>query len=288
MSAIIINGSKIAKKIQLDILNQVNNRKKNNKRVPGLAIILIGSNVPSQIYVQNKKIACKNVGFFSESWIFKENISENKILELIQKLNNNSKIDGILVQLPLPQHINQIKIISSILPQKDVDGFHPYNIGSLCQRQPKLRACTPKGIITILEHYNIKTHGLHAVIIGASNIVGRPMSLELLLAGCTITITHRFTKNLKKYVKSADLLVIAIGKPNFLKGNWIKKGAIIIDVGINRLPNGNIVGDVDFNSACLRASYITPVPGGVGPMTVTTLLQNTLEACEKYHDTQKY
>ncbi|CAL4325016.1 bifunctional methylenetetrahydrofolate dehydrogenase/methenyltetrahydrofolate cyclohydrolase FolD [Buchnera aphidicola] len=284
MSAIIINGNKISKKIQFEILKKVFNRKKEKKRVPGLAIILIGSNIPSQIYVQKKQIACKNVGFFSEYWSFPEDTSEQEILTLIHKLNKNKKIDGILVQLPLPIHINYIKILSSIIPDKDVDGFHPYNIGFLCQREPKLRACTPKGIITMLTHYKIKTHGLHAVMIGASNIVGRPMSLELLLAGCTITITHRFTKNLKKHIKDADLLVVAVGKPNFLKGEWIKKGAIIIDVGINRLSNGDIVGDVEFDSAFLRASYITPVPGGVGPMTVTTLLQNTLEACEKYHD----
>lgn len=186
--------------------------------------------------------------------------------------------------MPLPKQINYLKILSSINPNKDVDGFHPYNTGALCQRTPKLRACTPKGIITMLKYNKIKTHGLHAVMVGASNIVGRPMSLELLLAGCTTTVTHRFTKNLKNHVKNADLLIVAIGKPNFLKGNWVKNGSIIIDVGINRLQDGRIVGDVDFKNAYLRASYITPVPGGVGPMTVATLLQNTLEACEKYHD----
>lgn len=282
MSAIIIDGNKISKKIQLNILKKLI-KEKNGKKIPGLAMILVGENTPSKIYV-NKKIACKNVGFFSECWNFPENANEIDILNLIKQLNNNKNIDGILIQLPLPQQINHVKILSSINPDKDVDGFHPYNTGSLCQRTPKLRACTPKGIITMLQYYNIKTHGLHAVMVGASNLVGRPMSLELLLAGCTTTVTHKFTHDLKKHVENADLLIVAVGKAKFLKGEWIKKGSIVVDVGINRLNNGNIVGDVDFESAYLKASYITPVPGGVGPMTVATLLQNTLEACEKYHD----
>lgn len=281
MPAIIIDGNKIANKIQLNILKKVNQRKKNGKKIPGLAMILIGNNIPSQIYLKKKQIACKNVGFFSEFWNFPENTNEIKILNLIEKLNNNTKIDGILIQLPLPKHINHIKILRSITPNKDVDGFHPYNTGSLCQRSPTLRACTPRGIITMLKHNKIKTHGLNAVMVGASNIVGRPMSLELLLAGCTTTVTHRFTKNLKNHVKNADLLIVAVGKPKFLKGEWIKNGSIVIDVGINRLEDGKIVGDVDFKTAYLKASYITPVPGGVGPMTVAMLLQNTLEACEK-------
>lgn len=284
MSAIIIDGNKIAKKIQLNIIEKVNKRKKNGKKIPGLAMILIGKNMPSQIYVNKKKIACRNVGFISKCWNFPENVHEIEILNLISELNKNKTIDGILIQLPLPSHMNAIKILSSITPDKDVDGFHPYNTGSLCQRTPKLRACTPKGIITMLKHNNIKTHGLHAVMVGASNVVGRPMSLELLLAGCTTTVTHRFTTNLKQHVANADLLIVAVGKPKFLKGEWIKNGSIVIDVGINRLNNGHIVGDVDFKTAYLKASYITPVPGGVGPMTVATLLQNTLEACEKYHD----
>lgn len=284
MTAIIINGNKIAKKIQENILKKVNERKKHGKKIPGLAMILIGDNIPSHIYVKRKKIACKNVGFFSKCWKFPDHVNEKDILNLIFQLNKDKQIDGILIQLPLPKQINPVKILSSISPDKDVDGFHPYNTGSLCQRTPKLRACTPRGIITMLNYNNIKTHGLNAVMVGASNIVGRPMSLELLLAGCTTTVTHRFTKDLKYHVKNADLLIVAIGKPRFLKGEWIKTGSIIIDVGINRLKNGKIVGDVDFQSAYLKASYITPVPGGVGPMTVTALLQNTLEACEKYHD----
>lgn len=284
MSAIIIDGNKIAQEIQLKILKKITQRKKARKKIPGLAMILVGTHIPSQIYVDKKQIACKNVGFFSECWNFPNDIDEVEILKLINKLNNDQNIDGILVQLPLPKHIDHIKILSSILPNKDVDGFHPYNTGSLCQRTPKLRACTPKGIITMLKYNNIKTHGLHAVMVGASNIVGRPMSLELLLAGCTTTVTHRFTKNLKSHVKHADLLIVAVGKANFLNGTWIKNGSIVIDVGINRLKNGEIVGDVDFKRAYLRASYITPVPGGVGPVTVATLLENTLEACENQHD----
>ncbi|ACL30279.1 bifunctional methylenetetrahydrofolate dehydrogenase/methenyltetrahydrofolate cyclohydrolase FolD [Buchnera aphidicola] len=284
MPAIIIDGNKIAKKIELKILKKVKQRKKNGERIPGLAMILVGNHIPSQIYVNKKKIACKNVGFFSECWNLPSNINEKEILNIISKLNENKNIDGILIQLPLPPQINHMKILSSIVPDKDVDGFHPYNTGSLCQRTPKLRACTPKGIITMLKYNKIKTHGLHAVMVGASNIVGRPMSLELLLAGCTTTVTHRFTKNLKDHVQNADLLIVAVGKANFLKGSWIKTGSIVIDVGINRLKNGKVVGDVEFKTAYLRASYITPVPGGVGPMTVATLLQNTLEACENHDD----
>lgn len=284
MAAIIINGNEIAKKIEIKILKKVEKRKKDKKRVPGLAVILIGNNPASEIYIKRKILACKNVGFFSQYWNFSHDINEKKILDLIEKLNDDINIDGILVQLPLPDQINYYKIFSSIRPEKDVDGFHPYNTGSLCQRNPNLRACTPKGIMTMLNYKRIKTHGLHAVMVGASNIVGRPMSMELLLAGCTTTVTHRFTKKLKFHIKNADILIVAIGQPNFLHGDWIKKGAIVIDVGINKLKNGSIVGDVDFYSAYLKASYITPVPGGVGPMTVITLLQNTLEACEKYHD----
>ncbi|MCW5196387.1 bifunctional methylenetetrahydrofolate dehydrogenase/methenyltetrahydrofolate cyclohydrolase FolD [Buchnera aphidicola (Pemphigus obesinymphae)] len=280
----IIDGNKIANSIQLNILKKVQERLKIGKRIPGLAVILIGNNSSSEVYVNKKILACKKVGFISKNWNLPIKTSEKKILDLIDLLNKDNSIDGILIQLPLPEHINTMNIVSKILPEKDVDGFHPYNIGCLCQKKPTLRPCTSLGIMTLLKKYNINTYGLHAVIIGASNIVGRPMSLELLLAGCTTTITHRFTKNLKNYVKNADLLIVAVGKPNFINGTWIKKGAIVIDVGINKLNNGKIVGDIDFLSVCLKASYITPVPGGVGPMTVTSLLQNTLYACETYHN----
>jgi len=276
----ILNGINVAHKIQQEIKAKVEVRLKLGKRSPSLAVILIGSNPASKIYVTKKRLLCKEIGFTSKLWEFSKNIQESKILNLISQLNKDSKIDGILIQLPIPKHINNYKLFNRISPNKDVDGFHPYNIGSLCQKSPRFRPCTPFGIITMLKHYKIKIQGLHAVIIGASNIVGRPMSMELLLSGCTTTITHRFTKNLKNFIKQADLIIVAIGKAQFLKGHWIKKGAIVIDVGINKLKNGKTVGDVDFKSTYKYASYITPVPGGVGPMTVITLLNNTLQACE--------
>ncbi|MXP67561.1 bifunctional methylenetetrahydrofolate dehydrogenase/methenyltetrahydrofolate cyclohydrolase FolD [Pantoea sp. Aalb] len=287
MVAKIINGKIIAQKIRLEIAKKVQKRVAMKKRVPGLSVIIVGKNLPSQIYVTNKRRACKEVGFISRLYDLPTTTSKTELIELIDKLNNESKIDGILVQLPLPEKIDNNEILEHIKPQKDVDGFHPYNIGRLCQRVPLLRPCTPYGIITLLQHYNVDTYGLSAVIIGASNIVGRPMSMELLLVGCTTTVTHRFTKNLRNYVEHADILIVAVGKPNFIPGKWIKPGAIVIDVGINRLENGNIVGDVSFESAFKRASYITPVPGGVGPMTVAMLIQNTLLACELYHDNKK-
>lgn len=236
--------------------------------------------------VNSKRRTCEAVGFISRSYDLAEKTTESELLQLIDQLNNDKAIDGILVQLPLPKTIDYIKILEHIHPDKDVDGFHPYNIGRLCQRAPRLRPCTPRGIITLLERYQIKLLGLNAVIVGASNIVGRPMSLELLLAGCTTTVAHRFTTNLRHHVEQADLLVVAIGKANFIPGEWIKPGAVVMDVGINRLENGKVTGDVCYQEAQQRASWITPVPGGVGPMTVATLMQNTLQACEEYHDTQ--
>lgn len=280
MIAKIIDGNKLSKKILSKISKKVKNRILLGKKVPGIAVILIGNNIASNIYVKNKRIACKEVGVKSYLYSFKTNVKEKKIINLINNLNNNENIDGILVQLPLPKNINYTKILESIHPHKDIDGFHPYNIGRLCLRIPVLRPCTPKGIITLLKYYKIKTYGLNTVIIGASNTVGRPMCMELLLIGCTITVTHRFTKNLKNYIQQADLLIVAIGKAEFIPGNWIKKGAIVVDVGINRLKKHKIVGDVGFKSALKRASYITPVPGGVGPMTVAMLIENTLQACE--------
>ncbi|SUI84006.1 Bifunctional protein FolD [Serratia marcescens] len=248
--------------------------------------MLVGENPASQIYVASKRRACDEVGFLSRSYDLPAATSEAELLALIDQLNADAEIDGILVQLPLPAGIDNVKVLERIHPDKDVDGFHPYNVGRLCQRAPKLRPCTPRGIVTLLERYNIDTYGLNAVVVGASNIVGRPMSMELLLAGCTTTVTHRFTKNLRHHVENADLLVVAVGKPGFIPGDWIKPGAIVVDVGINRLESGKVVGDVDFDAASERAAYITPVPGGVGPMTVATLIQNTLQACEEYHDVQ--
>ncbi|EUD11226.1 bifunctional methylenetetrahydrofolate dehydrogenase/methenyltetrahydrofolate cyclohydrolase FolD [Providencia alcalifaciens] len=284
MLAKIIDGKTIAQAIRQEVAQKVQTRIANGKRAPGLAVILVGANPASQIYVGSKRRACEEVGFLSRSYDLPDTTTEAELLKLIDDLNQDTDIDGILVQLPLPAGIDNVKVIERIRPDKDVDGFHPYNVGRLCQRAPRLRPCTPRGIVTLLERYDINTYGLNAVIIGASNIVGRPMSLELLLAGCTTTVTHRFTKDLEQHVRNADLLVVAVGKPNFIPGEWIKPGAIVIDVGINRLENGKVTGDVDFDEASKRAAWITPVPGGVGPMTVATLIQNTLQACEEYHD----
>ena len=284
MSARIIDGKTIAQTIRSEVAEKVKQRIKIGKRAPGLAVILVGDNPASQIYVASKRKACDEVGFISRSYDLPDTTSEAELLNLIDTLNEDKTIDGILVQLPLPAGIDNVKVLERIHPDKDVDGFHPYNIGRLSQRAPKLRPCTPRGIVTLLERCNIPMNGLNAVIIGASNIVGRPMSLELLLAGCTTTVTHRFTKDLSFHVEHADLVVVAVGKPNFIPGEWIKPGAIVIDVGINRLENGKVVGDVDFAQASQRAGWISPVPGGVGPMTVATLIQNTLQACEEYHD----
>ncbi|HGW5460379.1 TPA: bifunctional methylenetetrahydrofolate dehydrogenase/methenyltetrahydrofolate cyclohydrolase FolD [Proteus mirabilis] len=284
MSARIIDGKTIAQTIRSEVAEKVKQRIKIGKRAPGLAVILVGDNPASQIYVASKRKACDEVEFISRSYDLPDTTSEAELLNLIDTLNEDKTIDGILVQLPLPAGIDNVKVLERIHPDKDVDGFHPYNIGRLCQRAPKLRPCTPRGIVTLLERCNIPMNGLNAVIIGASNIVGRPMSLELLLAGCTTTVTHRFTKDLRFHVEHADLVVVAVGKPNFIPGEWIKPGAIVIDVGINRLENGKVVGDVDFAQASQRAGWISPVPGGVGPMTVATLIQNTLQACEEYHD----
>lgn len=284
MSAKIIDGKTIAQQVRSEMAVRVQQRLAEGKRAPGLAVILVGDNPASQIYVGSKRRACEEVGIVSKSYDLPISTSEEQLLSLIDDLNADNTIDGILVQLPLPAGIDNVKVLERISPDKDVDGFHPYNVGRLCQRSPKLRPCTPRGIITMLERCEINTYGLNAVVVGASNIVGRPMGLELLLAGCTTTITHRFTKDLQKHVENADLVVVAVGKPGFIPGAWIKPGAVVIDVGINRLESGKVVGDVEFDVAVERASWITPVPGGVGPMTVATLIQNTLQACEEFHD----
>lgn len=283
MAAKIIDGKTVAQQIRFEVAQRVQQRLATGKRAPGLAVMLVGDNSASQIYVNNKRKACEEVGFISRSYDLPPTTSESAILALIDTLNNDQKIDGILIQLPLPEGIDSVKVLARITPDKDVDGFHPYNVGSLCQRTPKLRPCTPHGVMTLLARSHINCFGLDAVVVGASNIVGRPMCLELLLAGCTTTVTHRFTKDLHHHVEHADLLVVAVGIPHFIPGEWIKPGAIVVDVGINRLENGKIVGDVVFETAAKRAAWITPVPGGVGPMTVATLLQNTLQACEEYH-----
>ncbi|WMQ73908.1 MAG: Bifunctional protein FolD protein [Sodalis sp.] len=285
MVAKIIDGKAVARQVRSEVAAQVQERLKAGKRAPGLAVVLVGSDPASQIYVASKRKACEDVGFISFSYDMPSTVTEAELLALIDKLNADRRVDGILVQLPLPAGIDNTSVLERITPDKDVDGFHPYNVGRLCQRAPLLRPCTPRGIVTLLESYGIDTFGLNAIVVGASNIVGRPMSLELLLAGCTVTVTHRFTRDLRYHIKNADLLVVAVGKVGFIPGEWIKPGAVVMDVGINRLDSGKVVGDVDYASAAERAAYITPVPDGVGPMTVATLIQNTLRACEDYHDT---
>lgn len=284
MSAKIIDGKQVAQTIRSQVAAQVQQRLAAGKRAPGLAVILVGADPASQVYVGSKRRACEEVGFLSRSYDLSATASQEELLALIDKLNADSHVDGILVQLPLPDHFDTTQVLERIQPDKDVDGFHPYNVGRLAQRIPALRPCTPKGIMTLIETTGVKTHGLHAVVVGASNIVGRPMTLELLLAGCTTTTCHRFTRDLEEQVRRADLLVVAVGKPNFIPGEWIKPGALVIDVGINRLADGSLVGDVEFETARSHASFITPVPGGVGPMTVASLMENTLIACSEYHD----
>lgn len=283
MTAQIIDGKAIAADLKQKIRAATQMRLATGKRAPGLAVVLIGSNPASQVYVSNKRKSCEEVGFKSVSYDLPADTSESALLALIDKLNQDDEIDGILVQLPLPEHIKTDTVIEHIVPHKDVDGFHPYNIGRLAQRIPLLRPCTPKGVITMLKESGIELKGMDAVVVGASNIVGRPMGLELLLAGCTTTVCHRMTKDLEGHVRRADILVVAVGKPNFIPGDWVKEGAIIVDVGINRLDNGKLTGDVEFEKAAEKAAWITPVPGGVGPMTVATLLENTLYAAEHLH-----
>lgn len=283
MTAHIIDGKLIAKQVRQHVASYVESLQAAGKRQPGLAVVLVGSDAASQVYVANKRKACEEVGFISRSYDLPSTTDQETLLSLVDELNNDKEIDGILVQLPLPAGLNAEEVLERIQPHKDVDGFHPYNIGRLAQRVPALRPCTPKGIMTMVEATKRPVKGLDAVIVGASNIVGRPMSLELLLAGCTVTTCHKFTKDLRAHVSRADLLVVAVGKPNFIPGDWIKPGAIVIDVGINRVADGSLIGDVEFDKAKDRAGWITPVPGGVGPMTVASLIENTLEAYVKYH-----
>jgi methylenetetrahydrofolate dehydrogenase (NADP+) / methenyltetrahydrofolate cyclohydrolase len=283
MPATIIDGKALAAQERQKIASEIRLRLNKGLRAPGLAVILVGEDPASQIYVHHKREACNEVGVVSLFHHLKSDITEQELINLIQHLNQDTQIDGILVQLPLPAHIDSDKILENILPQKDVDGFHPLNLGLLAQAKPLLRPCTPLGVMGLLATLPLSIKGLNAVVVGASNIVGKPMALELLMAGCTVTICHRLTQNLEQWVKQADLLVSAVGIPRLIKGNWIKPGAIVIDVGITRLDNGSICGDVEFAEAMQRAAWITPVPGGVGPMTVATLLKNTLLAAKLRH-----
>lgn len=285
MAAQIIDGKAIALKVRQAVRTRVDARIAAGKSRPGLAVVLVGQDPASQVYVTNKRKGCEEAGIASFGYDLPTETTQAELLALIDELNQNPAVHGILVQLPLPDHIDDQSVIERIDPHKDVDGFHPYNIGRLALRMPVLRSCTPLGVMTLLKSTGIDMYKQHAVVVGASNHVGRPMGLELLLAGSTVTTCHRFTQNLAHHVSQADVLVVAVGKPGIVQGEWIKPGAVVIDVGINRTADGKLVGDVNFAAAAERASWITPVPGGVGPMTVATLLENTLQAAE-FIDTQ--
>ena len=280
MTANIIDGKKIAEKIISEIKNKVITNQSEGITPPGLAVIQVGEDPASSVYVRNKRKACEEVGMKSFNYDLDQSSTQKELIALVESLNSNAEVNGILIQLPLPTHINETIVIETINPSKDVDGFHPYTIGRLMQRIPLLRPCTAIGVITMLEAIEIDPKGMNAVIVGASNLVGRPLNLELLLKGATTTVCHKFTKNLKDHVMSADILAVAVGKPNFIPGSWIKEDAIVFDIGINRDENGKLTGDVDFDSAKEKASWISPVPGGVGPMTVAMLIKNTLLASE--------
>jgi methylenetetrahydrofolate dehydrogenase (NADP+)/methenyltetrahydrofolate cyclohydrolase len=283
MTAQILDGNSIAARSRRDVAAVVAARIAAGLRPPGLAVIRVGDDGPSEIYVRAKQRDCAEVGFKSDVRHLPNDTPHIELARHVDELNSDPSIDGLLVQLPLPPQIDSTDILERILPQKDVDGYHPYNIGRLALRQPVLRSCTPKGIMQLLEHTGIAIRGLDATIVGASNQVGRPMGLELLLAGCTITIAHKFSRNTERHVREADILVSATGRQGLIKGDWIKLGAIVVDVGITRDADGHLHGDVEFAEARKRASWITPVPGGVGPMTRVALLQNTLYAAEHFH-----
>ena len=278
MTASLIDGKLVATKIRNDIKQVVLTRTVEGHRPPGLAVILLGDDPASSIYVNNKRKACAEVGFNSYSYDLPTKTSEDELISLIDTLNSSEDVDGILVQLPLPTHINTTAIIERINPTKDVDGFHPYNLGRLAQGNPLLRPCTPFGVIQLLKHYQIALHGKHALVVGASNIVGRPMALEFLLAKATVTICHSATQQLEQHIRMADLIVVATGCHNVVKPDWLHSTQTIIDIGIHRRQDGTIHGDLDFNEARKKVRWITPVPGGIGPMTICTLLQNTLVA----------
>ena len=280
MTARVLDGKRIADEVLNGIAARVRARVTRGQRRPGLAVVLVGQDPASAVYVRNKRRACERVGFVTKDFDLPATIDGAELYALIDQLNADPEVDGILVQLPLPAHVDATGLIQRIRPDKDVDGFHAENVGRLALRQPGLRPCTPKGIMTLLAHTDKPVRGRHAVIVGVSNHVGRPLLLEYLLAGATVTACHRFTPDLPEQVAKADLLTVAVGKPCLVKGEWVKPGAVVIDVGINRLADGTLTGDVEYASAADRASWITPVPGGVGPMTVAMLMQNTLEATE--------
>ena len=283
MTAQLIDGKKISQQRIEAVAQAVKARQEKGLHTPCLAVVLVGDDPASAVYVRNKKLACQKSGIESRSYELPSETTQDDLLKLVDELNGDPDVDGILVQLPLPAHIDSQAVLERIEPHKDVDGFHPYNVGRLVVKMPLMRPCTPKGVMTLLEAYGIDPKGKKAVIVGASNIVGRPQALELLLSRATVTICHSATQNLADEVAAADILVVGVGIPNFVKGEWVKPGAVVIDVGINRLDDGSLCGDVEFDVAKERASMITPVPGGVGPMTIATLLENTLHAAS-LHD----
>jgi methylenetetrahydrofolate dehydrogenase (NADP+) / methenyltetrahydrofolate cyclohydrolase len=278
MTARLIDGKAIALVLREDIKTKVAAIVASGKRAPGLAVVIVGEDPASQIYVRNKHQATEAAGMRSVKRVLPATATQAEVLAVVQELNADPGIDGILVQLPVPKQIDSKAVIDAIAVEKDVDGFNPENLGLLAQRTPRLRPCTPYGCMKMLEYSGIDPKGMDAVVLGQSNIVGRPAALELLMRGATITVCHSQTKDLIGHIKRADLIVAGIGKPEFVKGEWIKPGAVVLDVGINRLPSGKVVGDVEFETAKERAGWITPVPGGVGPMTIAMLIQNTLEA----------
>jgi len=287
MSARIIDGKRIAKELLDRIGRRVADRKAQGLAEPGLAVVLVGDDAASAVYVRNKRAACKQVGFNSFGYDLPASTTQAELFALIDQLNADPAVHGILVQSPLPEHIDEDALVDRIDPAKDVDGFQAINIGRLALRRFGLRPCTPRGVMTLLGHTDRPVRGQHAVVVGVSNHVGRPLLLELLIAGCTTTACHKFTRDLESHIRQADIVIVAVGRPGLIKGEWIKPGAVVIDVGINRLDDGRLVGDVEFGPAAERASWITPVPGGVGPMTVATLLENTLEAAETRGATHK-
>ncbi|MBI5643016.1 MAG: bifunctional methylenetetrahydrofolate dehydrogenase/methenyltetrahydrofolate cyclohydrolase FolD [Deltaproteobacteria bacterium] len=280
-TGLIIDGKKISAEVRAELKNEVVYLIENKGITPGLAVVLVGENPASKVYVRNKTKACEEAGIRSFQHTLPEETTEAELVSLVEKLNNSPEVHGILVQLPLPAQIDDEKILELISPKKDVDGFHPYNMGRLMVGNPLLQPCTPFGIMRLLESTGIDPSGKEAVVIGRSNIVGKPMAMMLLRRNATVTICHSKTKDLAEKVRSADIVVAAIGRANFVKGDWIKEGAVVIDVGMNKLPDGKLTGDVDFEGASLKASHITPVPGGVGPMTIAMLLKNTVEAAKK-------
>lgn len=277
--AVILDGKALSEKIREGLKNEVEQLKSRGIK-PCISVLLIGENPASQVYVRNKKKAAEELGMVSSVYNLEKDVPEERMLNLLNELNRDSTVHGILIQLPLPSHLNEEKLLSLIDPKKDVDGFHPENMGLLLKGTPRFEPCTPLGVIRILEHYNIKIEGRDAVVVGRSNIVGKPMAIMLMKRNATVTICHTKTQNIQDKIERADILVVAAGKPKAVKGEWIKEGATVIDVGINRLPDGKLTGDVDFESAVKRAGYITPVPGGVGPMTIAMLLSNTVRAAK--------